>query len=865
MRTPLLALFAVASLAACRERATLKPGVDGGLQCGAQERIIDGECVFVCDRDSDCAQDQRCNLFSGKCEARPPAPDAGSGKVPCTTGAERCTQDSKAIERCQLDGTWSTFETCPAPSGFCLNERCLACQPGTAVCNGATQLDVCRDDGSGYRSVTCATGATCQQNECRECVPNSTRCDASNQAQQTCSRTPDEAASWRWVNTGDSFDGTCVTKVCELDGQGQAVCRAPACIPGATQCKNTTTQQTCSTTGAWQDTTCSALPGMGPNAECQNGTCFDECADAVAAKSYFGCEYWTSVLDNGMDRYFKGNAASGQGSADSDFAFVVTNRSTSPATVEVWKHNGTAPVRLKTVAVPGRNDPSTRGLMTINVPWASIGPASAQDTVSTTGRARYGYRLTSTRPITVYQFNPLPATKFSAKTCTASPGTTDCACDELSTYNAFACLLTGSTAGVCNNPPGGGAKRCSYSTFSNDASLLLPAHILGTSHVAITPHTLGMTNNQNQAPARDLNASLTIVATQDNTQVTVRVAANTTAGGGITAMTRGQSQTFALNSYDVLQIASANLASTYIECGTSPFSNIANRVCRIDNDLTGSIVTSDKPVAVFGAASCSLVPYDRAACDHLEEQIFPFATWGKTFLAVRSHPLRLNNNNFATNSPPDYYKVVASCPPSTCAQGTRITITPPPAAGSVLAPNRCTTGSLATNDCQLAGGAFMEFSSTSNLVITGDQPIAVAQFYPGQGQAGFLPTDPAQGDPSFVLLPPAEQWRSQYTVLAAPGIRDNYLGLAIDTDKVASVLVDGVAVPLTGFTAVGSTTYQVKNHPISVGTHTISITAKPGKVPGAGITVYGYDSYVSYGYTGGLDLGTIVTGINPGG
>ena len=35
--------------------------------------------------------------------------------------------------------------------------------------------------------------------------------------------------------------------------------------------------------------------------------------------------------------------------------------------------------------------------------------------------------------------------------------------------------------------------------------------------------------------------------------------------------------------------------------------------------------------------------------------------------------------------------------------------------------------------------------------------------------------------------------------------------------------------------------------------------------PGAGVTVYGYDRYVSYGYTGGLDLTTIVTGVNPGG
>ena len=46
------------------------------------------------------------------------------------------------------------------------------------------------------------------------------------------------------------------------------------------------------------------------------------------------------------------------------------------------------------------------------------------------------------------------------------------------------------------------------------------------------------------------------------------------------------------------------------------------------------------------------------------------------------------------------------------------------------------------------------------------------------------PTDPSQGDPSMVLLPPAEQWRAQYTVLASTGLADNYLGLAIDTTTV---------------------------------------------------------------------------------
>ena len=126
---------------------------------------------------------------------------------------------------------------------------------------------------------------------------------------------------------------------------------------------------------------------------------------------------------------------------------------------------------------------------------------------------------------------------------------------------------------------------------------------------------------------------------------------------------------------------------------------------------------------------------------------------------------------------------------------------------------------------------------------------------------------PAQGDPSLVLLPPIEQWRSQYTVLTAPGTRDNYLGLVIDSSRVQEVRVNGTAVPMASFTTVGSTPFKVANVAVPVGTHTILVVPVPGQMtlPGAGVTVYGFDEYVSYGYTGGLDLTTIVTGINPGG
>lgn len=851
----LVLVFAPLVLLGCREEVRTR-AYDAGLVCGQNERIVDGECKFVCDRDSDCADGERCNLFLGTCEPKPPQMDAGVALFPCTSGAVRCRSDSKAVEKCDADGEWIIEETCAA-DGFCANETCLACQPGATRCDSqnAGIVQLCPDDGSGWQTLTCATSASCVQGECRECAPGSSQCSPDNTSLQSCTKTEDQTKTWAWANAGDHFDGSCITKQCVAGNP--PMCKAPDCIPGATRCASAAVQELCSQTGAWTPQTCTSIPGLGPSAECKGGICVDECAEAAKQKSYFGCEYWTAVQDNGVDRFFKNMPSHTnlmQGTTDSDFAFAISNRSDLAATVNIYRFINGAETLVKTVNVPGRTDPATKGLAVAKVPWQSIGYTNKDNpNDSITGRARFAYRITSTRPITMYQFSPLDAVRIT-KTCSGFEGNPDSTCNELPDYSG-GFFGDPNTWGVCKTGTTG--KRCHYYTFSNDASLLLPSHILGTSHVAVS-----LEHSATGAPSSftsQITGHVTIVATQNNTQVTFKSSAVTRASPSnytpaVPALAKGQTATYTLNQYEVLQL-STWYGGTSVEC--------SGGICRYDNDLTGSVITSDKPVAVFGGAACALKPYDKGFCDHLEEQIFPFATWGKTFVAQKGNPVRLTNGQIATLSQaaPDHFKIVASCPASQCPNGTLITFSNAPAAADVLPPNRCISGTLATNNCRLAGGSHMEFKSKANFTITADQPIAVAQFFAGQSAT----TNAETGDPSFILLPPAEQWRSDYTVLTAPGIRDNYLGLVIDSAKVQSVEVDGVVV--TGFTPVGTTTYQAKNHPVSVGVHTIKVNGIPGntQLPSAGVIVYGFDSYVSYGYTGGLDLGSIVTGIDPGG
>lgn len=879
MRRALSPLLLLLAAAGCDKTRVRPPEVDAGPVCEATERLVNGQCRFVCRRDGDCSAAQRCNLLSGTCEPKPPEPDA-SVFVPCTEGARRCSVNGGAVELCGADGRFTTETTCPMPDGFCSNERCLDCRPNSTKCSAApTNLEVCQSDGSGYRTVMCAGMATCTMGECRECTAGERRCSPDGKAVQECQRRTQLNLSTTWVNVGDNFDGTCITQRC-MGAGAQSACVTPACIPGSSQCMGSSVLQSCNATGSYDNITCTTVPGLGPTAECQNGACVDECGEAVRQRSYFGCEYWTAVLDNLVTTsVFKGNVTSGQGAVnnDSEFAFVVTNRSSLNATVTVSRFFGGAVQVVKSVMVPGRLDPMTRGLAVIRVPWQSIGTNADPD--STSGLRRYGYKLVSNRPISVYQFNPLAAYRDTGA-CTAASQCT---------------LQPASQRPQCVN------NTCRYFSYSNDASLLLPAHIFGTSYVGLSSeHVIQRQGRNDPAGAAQsfLNGQLVIVAKEANTQVTVRSTARTLPAPGVPALNPGQTQTFTLNDYDVLQLATdlpaATPASINLECGPNQFeigstrcsyaSNCSTSVlcgittpcccttqfCRIDNDLTGTVITSDKPIAVFGGAACATRGYGDVACDHLEEQLFPFVTWGRNFIASRTAPLRLANNTFASSAAagPDYYKIVAGCPASACPNGTLLTLTPPPAAGDVLSPNRCLTGSLAANTCRLAGGAFVEFRARTSFIITADQPIQAAQIFASQSAtSGTGQTAPIQGDPSLILLPPVEQWRSQYTVLTAPGTRDNYLGLVIDSSRVLEVRVNGTAVPMTSFTAVGATPFRVANVPVPVGTHAILVIPQPGQMtlPGAGVTVYGFDEYVSYGYTGGLDLTTIVTGINPGG
>ncbi len=305
---------------------------------------------------------------------------------------------------------------------------------------------------------------------------------------------------------------------------------------------------------------------------------------------------------------------------------------------------------------------------------------------------------------------------------------------------------------------------------TTDAFLGLPTDILGTSYIM-----LGYEGTFTDETA--------VVGTQDNTTVTITPVADT---GTHTA---GTPFTVALNQ-----------GQTY----------------QLDGAGTGTIVTSDKPIAVFGGNQCADIPVGVAACDHVVEEMTPTTAWGKSFV---TEPL-------ATRTAGDTFRYLAST------DGTTVDVNGAPVA-------------------TLNRGQFFEQILTAASTITSDKPILVAQYSNGSEFDGVT------SDPFEVLVPPYEQFLNSYTVTTpASGFDTNFVNVVAPTSSVGSVTLDGTAIPAASFAPIPGSTFSGAQVSVALGAHTLN-----GPQP-FGTTVYGFADFDSYGYPGGLSLAPVATVTN---
>ena len=230
------------------------------------------------------------------------------------------------------------------------------------------------------------------------------------------------------------------------------------------------------------------------------------------------------------------------------------------------------------------------------------------------------------------------------------------------------------------------------------------------------------------------NAIVQVVATEDNTLVSFKLRLPN--GGrvhyGDVRYVDGEFINATLNELDVFQVLG-------------------------DSILSGTIVESSKPIAVFSGNDCAMVPKYRKPCNHLVEQIPPVSNWGVKFMT----------NPTPNRQGGDKFHVIASM------QNTVVLVV------SVDTQVRAT---LNKGDKYITEAPWNE-----SLVILTTQPSLVVQYSKG--------SDTLKLSPSMSLVPPKEWYSNDYTVYVPKddtgNAFDSYINVVIDTSRRNDLRVKG--------------------------------------------------------------------------
>ncbi len=398
--------------------------------------------------------------------------------------------------------------------------------------------------------------------------------------------------------------------------------------------------------------------------------------------------------------------------------------------------------------------------------------------------------------------------------------------------------------------------------FSNDASLLKPVEALSISpgslvdsYVAIGwPQTIASTDyadtNFNPSDPIDLRAFLTIVGTRPDTHVRVTSSTKIVAGGPVKTSGPAGTLDVTLQPFDVLNLETDDFNA----------------------DFTGSVIAADAPVVVFSGSEASDAPYfstlaTRQCCaDHLEEQLDPVRTAGKHFVASlssnRTRAVAAAGGDIGVIDQPEYFRIIA-----TTDGGAHVTTT--------------LGGKLAAFDLAKKG-SFTTITTSRDFMLSSDHPVMLGNVTPSQDAAG-VPRGLPGGDPSFIVIPPIEQYRPDYVFLTPDKYSFDFIRIIAPLD--ATIVFDGqpladvpgcTTLPADGLTTTerGSADPPFVVHtcqlsfPVIDPTQPAPANLSPGKQNDGvhrvtanapvGVIVDGFDSYVSYGYAAGTQLTEIV-------
>jgi hypothetical protein len=337
------------------------------------------------------------------------------------------------------------------------------------------------------------------------------------------------------------------------------------------------------------------------------------------------------------------------------------------------------------------------------------------------------------------------------------------------------------------------------------ASLLLPVSAWDTNYIAANAYAYS-------PPA--VPPSLNIVASEDGTSITMVPVKPIMGGGGVPAAAENTPVTMLLNKGEHIQITQGD-------------------------ELTGSVIQSDKPIGHMAGHPCMYVPKDVYACDHGEQMVPPVRALGSEYVGVMHRP-RMGE--------PALWRVIGAV------DGTQLAWEP-----EVGGPPTLNQGEVVEF---LTGTPFVVKSQDA------DHPFMVFSYMVG---SQFAPGLQGYGDADSVISVPTDQYMSNYVFFTDPTYPETNLVVVRRKkgDKFFDVNLD-CAGPLSGWQAVGDYEWTRQDlvtgnfQPVgncSTGRHEIKSEAPFGLwiwgwgTPATGQSgTPGYSAWVSYGYPGGMNV-----------
>jgi hypothetical protein len=337
-------------------------------------------------------------------------------------------------------------------------------------------------------------------------------------------------------------------------------------------------------------------------------------------------------------------------------------------------------------------------------------------------------------------------------------------------------------------------------SYGSSATLLLPVSAWGTNYLSVHGYAKSMAHGGDKLFVQ-------IASDEDGNQVTIVGTSAIVGGTGVAPANANTPHTYSVNKGQVLQLMQ-------------------------DGDLSGSPIKSTKPVGLWGGNQCFNIETNDFACDSAHQQVPPIAAMGHEYVAVR-HRDRASQPEV----PP--WRILGAV------DGTKLTYAPSTPMGAPTTIN---------------ARQIVKFNSSGPFIVK-SQDDQHPFYMAGHMLGASTPNAAGTGDPEFVNVIPPQQYLDKYIFMTDPTM--SYTSITLVRGKAKDATYKDVKLdcqssnvagwqPISG-TDFQSTTVELVNAGQGVGgcnngLHTVSSTAP------FGLTVWGWDSYVSYAYPGGASV-----------